>query len=373
MTGWGNGPTMYNPGGFDPVLFAKKWLISGAQSVTKVSGAHTMKAGAYYEWVNNSQPGNGDSNGRLVPASWGANTTGNYFSDMLTGNLAEYYEQSPNIVRDMAYNIFEGYIQDSWKASNRLTIDGGLRISHLGGWYERNGVGMAVFDPSLYASQAPGTQFRGVTWTDINSSVPTSGVEVQGVFWAPRVGFAYDLSGNGATLLRGGYGLFNFHDAQGPYSGFIDLPYGVTSTNVTNSPRLSDVPNINPNTQPGISGAILSTDDNQPRTQSWSFTVQRRLPYQMTLEAGYVGSKSDRLLNDGLNNLNIVPFGAMLNDPNGDQNLYRPLREYGDLPATGGGTRPDSAHHRLSSNFDRYRELGLRRDQRDPGNAGHRG
>ena len=37
LTGWGNGPTMFNPGGFDPVLFAKKWLISGAQSVTKVS------------------------------------------------------------------------------------------------------------------------------------------------------------------------------------------------------------------------------------------------------------------------------------------------------------------------------------------------
>ena len=36
--------------------------------------------------------------------------------------------------------------------------------------------------------------------------------------------------------------------------------------------------------------------------------MQRRLPYQMTIEAGYVGSKSDRLLNDGLNNLNIVPL-----------------------------------------------------------------
>ena len=108
----------------------------------------------------------------------------------------------------------------------------------------------------------------------------------------------------------------------------------MTFTNVTNSPRLSDVPNINPNTQPGISGAILATDDKQPRTQSWSFTVQRRLPYQMTIEAGYVGSKSDRLLNDGLNNLNIVPFGAMLNDPTGDQNLYRPFREYGDLPVS---------------------------------------
>jgi hypothetical protein len=335
MVAWGSGPTMFNPGGFDPVLFAKKWLISGTQNVTKVQGAHTMKAGVYYEWVNNSQPGNGDSNGRLIPASWGANSTGNFFSDMLTGNLAEYEEQSPNIVRDMAYNVFEGYIQDSWKASNRLTIDGGLRLSHLGGWYERTGIGMAVFDPALYSSQAPGTQFRGLTWTAVNSNVPTSGVEVQNIFLAPRVGFAYDISGTGQTLIRGGYGMFNFHDAQGPYSGFIDLPFGVTSTNVTNSPKLSDVPNINPNTQPSISGSILSTDDQQPRTQSWSFTVQRRLPFQQVIEAGYVGSKSDRLLNDGLNNLNIVPFGAMLSNPTGDPNNFRPYPEYGsNLPVS---------------------------------------
>jgi hypothetical protein len=333
MTGWGNGPTMFNPGGFDPVLFAKKWLISGAQSVTKVHGAHTMKAGAYYEWVNNSQPGNGDSNGRLIPASWGANTTGNYFSDILTGNLAEYGEQSPNIVRDMAYNIFEAYIQDSWKANNRLTIDGGVRFSHLGGWYERNGVGMAVFDPELYNSQPAGTAFRGLTWTAIDSSVPTSGVEVKALLVAPRVGFAYDISGTGQTLLRGGYGLFNFHDAQGPYSSFIDLPYGVTFTNVLNV-RLADAPNVDPNTQPGITGSLLRTDDKQPRSQSWSFTVQRRLPYQMVVEAGYVGSKSDQLLNDGINNINIVPLGAMLNDPTGDPNLYRPYREYSGLPVS---------------------------------------
>jgi hypothetical protein len=332
LTGWGNGPTMFNPGGFDPVLFAKKWLISGSQSVTKVAGAHTMKGGAYYEWVNNSQPGNGDSNGRLAFGAGATGSTGNYFADALIGQLAEYGEQSPNIVRDMAYNIFEAYVQDSWKASNRLTIDGGLRLSHLGGWYERNGVGMAVFDPALYNSQAAGTQFRGLTWTAINSDIPTSGVEVRKLLVAPRVGFAYDLSGNGDTLLRGGYGLFNFHDAQGPYSGFIDLPYGVTFTNVGGSPLLRNVPNVNPNTQPGISGAILATDNKQPRTQSWSFTVQRRLPYQMTVEAGYVGSKSDRLLNDGINNLNNVPLGAMINDPTGDPNNYRPYREFGGLP-----------------------------------------
>ena len=333
MTGWGNGPTLFNPGGFDPVLFATKWLISGAQNVTKVAGSHTLKAGVFYEWVNNSQPGNGDSNGRLILGSGAANSTGNYFSDLLTGTLAEYGEQSPNIVRDMAYNIFEVYAQDSWKARDRLTLEYGLRVSHLGAWTERRGAGMAVWDPSLYSASAPATDFPGVTWTARDGSVPRSGVEVQSLFWAPRVGFAYDITGSGRTLVRGGYGVFNFHDPQGPYSGFIDLPYGVTFTNASNV-KLSDVPAVNPNTQPALSGAIAVDDDGQPRTQSWSLTVQQRIPFRFVVEAAYVGSKSDHLLNSGLSNINTVPFGAMLNDPFGDPNRYRPLRQYGNLPVS---------------------------------------
>ncbi len=334
MMAWGNGPTLFNPGGFDPVLFAKKWLVSGAQNVTKVAGAHTMKAGAYYEWVNNSQPGNGDSNGRLILGNWANGSSGNYFSDLLTGTLAEYGEQSRNIVRDMAYKIIEGYAQDSWKAQDRLTLEYGVRLSHLGGWTERNGKGMAVFDPALYsAAAAAGTQFPGVTWTGRDGNVPRSGVKVQSLLLAPRVGFAYDLFGTGKTLLRGGFGVFNFHDAQGPYSGFIDLPYGVTFTNAVNVP-LSQVSRVDPTKQPSLSGAILRSDNKQPRTQSWSLTLQQRIPFKMMVEAAYVGSKSDHLLNDGINNFNIVPFGAMLNDPGGDPNRYRPLSQYGDLPVT---------------------------------------
>jgi hypothetical protein len=192
---------------------------------------------------------------------------------------------------------------------------------------------MAVFDPALYDPNAPASQFPGVTWTGRDSSVPRSGVDVQSLFWAPRVGFAYDVFGTGRTLLRGGFGVFNFHDAQGPYSQFIDLPYGVTFTNSFNLP-LNNVSTVDPNAQPGLTGAIFVDDDKQPRTRSWSLTVQQRIPFRMTVEAAYVGSKSDRLLNDGLNNMNTVPFGAMLNDPNGNPNRYRPLPQYGDLPVT---------------------------------------
>ena len=236
----------------------------------------------------------------------------------------------------MAYNIFEGYIQDSWKAINRLTVDGGLRLSHLGGWYERNGVGMAVFDPALYDSQAPGTTFRGLTWTDINSEradLRRRGAERASC--APRVGFAYDLSGNGATLLRGGYGMFNFHDAQGPYSGFIDLPYGVTFTNVTNSPRLARRPERQP--EHAAEHQRRHPGDRRQAAAHPELELHGAAPAARTrwsIEAGYVGSKSDRLLNDGINNLNIVPLGAMLNDPTGDPNNYRPYREYGDLPVS---------------------------------------
>ena len=160
------------------------------------------------------------------------------------------------------------------------------------------------------------------------------------MFWAPRVGAAYDLFGTGKTLLRGGFGVFNFHDPQGPFSSFIDLPYGVTFTNAANI-RLSQVSSVNPNAQPGLSGAIAVDDDRLPPTRSYSLTVQQRIPFRMMVEAAYVGSKSDRLLNDGINNINIVPFGAMLNDPNGDQNSYRPLSQYGDVPGVASQALPE--------------------------------
>jgi hypothetical protein len=68
----------------------------------------------------------------------------------------------------------------------------------------------------------------------------------------------------------------------------------------------------------------------------------------VTFETSYVGSKSDQLRNAGLNNINIVPFGAMLNDPNGNADAYRPFQLYGAI---------NVIDHTLYSNYHSWQNL----------------
>ena len=245
-TTWGQGPTVLNPGGFDPVLFATKWLISINQNVTKVAGAHTLKVGGFYEWVNNSQPGNDYSNGQLTFATWTGNSTGNLFSDILTGRgINDYSESQKNVVRDMGYKVAEGYVQDSWKVKSRLTLDAGTRVSYLGPWYARNDFGMTAFDPALYNPNAALSDYSGLTWYARDQNVPRAGRTVKSVVFSPRVGFAWDVQGTGQTVVRGGYGLFNYHDEQAG-AGTMDLPAGQRQATVGGGLLLSQLPSVVP-------------------------------------------------------------------------------------------------------------------------------
>ena len=79
-----------------------------------------------------------------------------------------------------------------------------------------------------------------------------------------------------------------------------------------------------------------SNDDKQPYTDSYSFTIAQRAPWQSLLEVAYVGNRSRDLANSGGagSNLNLVPLGAMLGAQNpgtADANAFRPLQGYGDL------------------------------------------
>jgi hypothetical protein len=324
-----NGPLYANFGGFDPVLFARKPQWSLQENVTKVWGTHTAKAGLFFEQVGNKQPGSNSDNGEIALANWAPNSAGNTFADLLMGNLTYYYQSQRNVVHEIGYHRIEGYLQDSWKVRPRLTVDGGVRIAWLGPAYDLGGRGVVVWDKSLYSPSAPASDFPGLLWHAKDPSVPTSGVSMP-VFVTPRVGFAWDATGTGGTVVRGGFGVYRYPDPAITYSGALDLAYGVRQYEAYFT-TLRDLEGLGGGEVIFYGSAVDKADNQQPRTLSWSLTLDRKLPWSTSLEIGYVGSKSDHQLNSGLNEYNPVPLGAMLNDPYGDPNAYRLMPNYGSL------------------------------------------
>ena len=322
MTGWGDGISNMLNTGFElnGTVYAKKTLPSVADNLSKVWRTHTSKFGFYWERTWNEQPGNGNVNGTTVFSNWGSNGTGNAYADMLLGQTTQYSELNFDVTPAFRYITAEFYGTDSWKISRRLTLDYGMRFSHLGPWSDTTGYGFAAWYPNLYSAgtggSVNGATFPGIQWNKVNGSTPLSGSSSRLFFYNPRAGFAWDVLGSGRTVLRGGYGMYHFHDEQNVQNGAYGIVRGSFSSPTMWSPTLAS---LKPFTGqiPAPSGvtALYPTDDAEPRTQSYSLTVAERMPWHSLLEVAYVGSKSDYLsnYNNNFDQINDLPIGAMFN------------------------------------------------------------
>jgi hypothetical protein len=334
VTWGGGGPNYYMPGGLEPVFNCTKWQVSLQDNITKVAGTHTIKGGVYWEYVTNEQRGSEPDTGRIVEHSWGSLSSGNGFADLIQGIAGEYFEQSTNVNHPIAYHLFEGYVQDSWKVKPRLTLEAGVRASFIGAWYDfKNNKGLAVWDQSRWSASAPASEFPGIVWNARDASVPMSGAKPYPFSINPRVGFAWDIKGTGETVFRGGFGAYRYHEPQSIYAGLVDFPMGVRNYNIGSSITLKDVDKLAGQQGSLVFGgtSIDINDDKQPTTYTWSGTIQQKLPWAMTLEASYVGTKSTNQLNDGTDAYNEPPLGSMVSNPTGDDNAYRPMKNYGAL------------------------------------------
>jgi Carboxypeptidase regulatory-like domain len=356
--GSGEAALIFNPGGFEAGgassgLYANKYMPSVSDTVTKVVKNHTVKAGFFYEWIRNAQPANNNTNGymQFVPSS-NTSTFGNAYADMLSGNMSQYQETNFNRLNDISYNTVEGFVQDSWKMSRKLTLELGLRLTRFSPWVDDENFGYSIFNQSQYnsncAAPPPSGTFCGFQWHALNKSVPLGGFPTRFAFWQPRFGAAYDLFGTGQTVLRGGWGRFYYHSGQ--FTSGLDASAG--SATVTLTPQTIGGPLFAKNLSstsfvaaPAAPAAVDSKDDRQPYTDSWSFTISQRAPLQSLLEVAYLGNRSRDLQNTGGagSNINLVPLGAMLgasNPATANPNLYRPLNDpttgagYGDLNLT---------------------------------------
>ncbi|MEP6537521.1 MAG: carboxypeptidase-like regulatory domain-containing protein [Bryobacteraceae bacterium] len=336
---------VFNPGGFEAGgpsagLYANKYMPSFSDTVSKVWGTHTVKGGIFWEWIRNAQPANNNTNGQLNVNKSDSNSTGNEFADLLTGTLSGYNETSFNRLNDISYLTFEGFVQDSWKVSKRLTVEMGLRLTHFTPWADRIGFGYSTFDYSKYSSSCTPTQYCGFLWNKRDSSVPIGGFPTRGAFYQPRFGAAYDLRGEGKTVLRGGWGRYYYHSGQ--FTSGLDVAAGVQTIsldhNINGVPlKASQLDTLNFTSQALSPAAVDGKDDRQPYTDSYSFTVSQRVPWSSMFEIAYVGNRSRDLSYSGGagSNINLVPVGAMLNkgvDPNSlTANDFRPLKGFSDL------------------------------------------
>ena len=353
--GSAEGATIFMPGGFEAGgpsagLYANKYMPSVSDTLTKVWGTHTAKAGFFYEWIRNAQPASNSSNGVMGFQSTGnpTFTYGDDYANMLAGNLTSYQEQNFNRINEISYHTFEGFIQDSWKVTSKLTAELGLRMTHFTPWSDDEGYGYSIFNPAQYnpansGACAQGPTFCGFNWHSRDAAVPLGGFPQRTLFFQPRVGFAYDVYGKGKMVLRGGWGRFYFHSGQ--FTSGLDTSAG--SESITLNPG-----NINPagpqrllasqlgsiafQAVPATPAGVDMRDDQQPYSDSYNFTVSQRTPWSGLLELAYVGNRSRDLQSNGGygSNINLVPVGSMFSAANpgtANSNNYRPYAGYGDI------------------------------------------
>jgi Carboxypeptidase regulatory-like domain len=366
-TGWSDGiANLIQPSGFETgSLYAEKWTPNFSDNVSKVWGTHTAKFGFFYQWTKNQQPSDSYVNGELQYANWGQGSTGNAYADMLAGVISGGYAESNfDPLIHMDFNTVSFYGMDSWKISRRLTLDYGLRVDHLGPWVDEAPQGAAVFNPSAYSSSVPATSLPGFEWHSIDSSVPLSGTKSRFAFYNPRFGFAYDVFGTGKTVLRGGFGIYRYHDEQNVQAGALGVSAGAYTFSVpspsfpANTAPIPQTYSYIAGIQPSavLPGSLLTLQENdtqQPRTMSYSFTVSQRMPWSSTAEVAYVGNKADYLSNynqTNVGNLNNLAPGALFTPANiglfggtngvgltGSPNIapISPYPSYGSMPQIG--------------------------------------
>lgn len=294
------------------------WDLSNM--TTWVKGDHTLNFGLNYRrWSLNRDL----ANEFLGSFTFNGYFTGDPVADMLLGyhSGAGAFQPAafslPNASgnpREYNFRYFATYVQDDWRASQRLTLNVGLRWEYRSTPYETNNR-MAWLD----TANAKG----GLCIAD--QSLVTKGITGDGSYYrycgrnnpkdpslknfAPRLGFAWRPFDNDRTVVRGGYGIF-YDSAEGrEIDGSADIyPYvsrGAYNQSVGQLTPLLTTDSLFPSfSSPGavtpaansFLAVIISENPKDPYVQQWSLGIQRALTGSTKLEVNYVGSKGSNLL-----------------------------------------------------------------------------
>jgi TonB-dependent Receptor Plug Domain len=325
-----------------------------SDNISKSLGSHSLKAGFYFErsWVIEGAAAQNFS-GNL---NFGVNAnnpldTGYAFSNAILGVFNSYQEASFRPSPVLITNALEWFVQDNWKVTRRLTLDYGVRFAWLQPWREASNtmvgfsperfdrsrqvqliapaisdgvrVGVSpvngqIYPAALIGAIAPGSgdPENGIVWAATDPDYPRQLVDDRGVQIGPRVGFAYDIFGNGRTAVRGGFGI-----------GYDRLGTGMfTLSSVAAQYPLIQTPNVFYGTLSTFlrsSGFVfpsnvvgLDRQGKNPSTMTFSLGVQQDLGHGVILDMAYAGSLGRHLY--WQRNIASIPFGANFDPRNAD-------------------------------------------------------
>lgn len=282
-------------------------------------GAHQLKFGASWAIYKKIQTYFANTEGGYT---FSGGYTGNDMADFLLGLAGSYSEDGYQGDGHWDNQSWSLYAQDNWKASKRLTLNLGLRWDGIPHTYEESNQ-QSGFYPNLYnpanaatlcgnviCPNSPGLgtsplsalsgiqlYLNGIGVAGQNG-IPRGLVQSSWANFGPRVGFAYDLSGTGKTVIRGGFGIM-YERIQGndQYNGATNPPFGAT-VNLSNVTLSNPGVSVLTGQTAGLPIPIVSiTANNQydykpPVSAQYNLGVQRQLARDSVLSVAYVGSQT---------------------------------------------------------------------------------